>query len=247
MAFNLGWREGFAGGFREGWVRALQRIENEAGRLANEPIAPFIPDPSPAGLGAEAIRMLHDGAPAGSAPSPTADDEAGALLIEALRAGPVEVRRSPGAGPRPNASGAIGLVHAAAKAHPYRLTWAQVAMLAGRKPSGGHFNSSRKSAIDSGYLRDEGGRVVVTDEGQQLVGWQPGPVDLRELFLEALSEPARKMYRALLDVPRSPEALGRELGMQPRGGHWNSGMATLRRLGLIEGSSILSPAVLPDG
>jgi hypothetical protein len=80
---------------------------------------------------------------------------------------------------------------------------------------------------------------VVTDAGLQAVGWENAPADLSALFLEALSEPARKMYRSLLDCPASTDELGRRLAMQPRGGHWNSGLATLRRNSLIKDSRTL--------
>lgn len=51
---------------------------------------------------------------------------------------------------------------------------------------------------------------------------------------EALPQPAAKMFAALREGPTTIEGLADALGMQPRGGHWNNGIATLRRNGLID-------------
>lgn len=71
------------------------------------------------------------------------------------------------------------------------------------------------------------------------------PADLLE---QNLPQPAAKMFSAIRAEPGiTVIGLASVLGMQPRGGHWNSGMATLRRNGLIVESSdhlSVTPALL---
>lgn len=134
----------------------------------------------------------------------------------------------------PNASGGLGLVQAAARVHPARLTWSQIATIAGRKPRGGHFNSSRKAVIDGGLLVEADGLVSVTDAGLAAAGVDLPKGPLADIWSGALPQPAAKMFDAIRSRPGvTIIGLATVLQMQPRGGHWNNGMATLKRNGLI--------------
>lgn len=131
-------------------------------------------------------------------------------------------------------SGALGLVQAAAQCHPAALTWGQIAALAGRKPRGGHFNSSRKAAVDQGWLVDEGATVRCTPAGLAAAGVEPHTGPLADVWARVLPGPADKMFAAIRGHPGvTVIGLASILQMQPRGGHWNSGMATLKRNNLI--------------
>jgi hypothetical protein len=140
----------------------------------------------------------------------------------------------PSASAAPQTTGALGLVAAAAKVHPVGLTWGQIATLAGRKPSGGHFNASRKTALDKGWLAEAGGLVSATSQGLAAVDVKPRKGDPADVFAAALPQPARKMFETIRERPGiTLTGLASVLQMQPRGGHWNNGLATLRRNGLL--------------
>lgn len=134
-------------------------------------------------------------------------------------------------------SGSDGLLSVAVRHWPVRLTWGQIAALAGRKPRGGHFNASRKALVDGGLVRDANGTVDVTEEGFARAGGRPDqPADLAAAYLAALPGPANKMLAELLRAPNgslSIHELAAAIELQPRGGHWNSGIATLERCGIV--------------
>ena len=131
------------------------------------------------------------------------------------------------------------LLEAAAAIWPARLTWAALCASVGRKARGGHFNKTKKRLLESGLVVEEAGLVTLTnppDDGGVI------PADLLE---QNLPQPAAKMFSAIRSEPgMTKEQLGQVLGMQPRGGHWNSGMAILRNNGLIQDNGTLS--VLPE-
>jgi uncharacterized protein len=117
---------------------------------------------------------------------------------------------------------------------PAKLTWSQLATIAGRKARGGHFNAEVKRMRDEDLVRMDGDSVVVTDQGFAAAGGKPSrKADLAEAYLGALPNPANRMLEQLLkhDRVRVP-ALASAIGMKPTGGHWNSGLSTLVRCGL---------------
>lgn len=151
-----------------------------------------------------------------------------------------------------NAKGARTLLEAAAKTHPVRLTWGQVCLFAGRKPSGGHFNSSRKAALDLGWLVEKDDLVAVGTAGAAEIGLKPRDRPLIDIYAEVLPEPAKKFFAAIRRHPHgvTPHALAESLGMKAHGGHWNTGVSTLRRNGLItdiDGLMLVSPAITGVG
>jgi hypothetical protein len=123
----------------------------------------------------------------------------------------------------------------AVRHYPARLTWGQLAALAGRKARGGHFNTEKKRLLDGGLIRDEGEAAVPTAAGLDAAGGMPElPADLADAYLAALPGPADRMLRELIARPQiAASALASALGMKASGGHWNSGLATLARCGLI--------------
>ncbi len=112
---------------------------------------------------------------------------------------------------------------------PAKLTWPALAQTCGRKARGGHFNSIKKALIEGGYVEEINGLVVPTNPPSVPVG--DCPADALEVNLP---QPARKMFVEIRKNPGlSLHELASALNMQPRGGHWNSGMSVLKNNQLI--------------
>lgn len=121
------------------------------------------------------------------------------------------------------------LLNAALQVWPAKMTWGGLASMCGRKARGGYFNSVRKRLIDGGLLREENGLVILTSPPKTPVGAIPA-----DLLEQNLPQPAAKMFAAIRQRPGiTVVGLASVLQMQPRGGHWNNGMAILRRNDLI--------------
>lgn len=122
------------------------------------------------------------------------------------------------------------LLAAALSVWPARLTWSALAAMCGRKARGGHFNTARKALIDRGLVRMDGDLVTPTDPPATPEGAIPA-----DLLEQNLPQPAAKMFATIRQKPGiTIIGLASVLGVQPRGGHWNTGMSTLRRNGLID-------------
>jgi hypothetical protein len=133
------------------------------------------------------------------------------------------------------------LLVAAAQHAPARFTWGQLATLAGLKPSGGHFNSGRKSLREAAYVAESNGLMVATPAGLQAAGTVPPapstPTERLALWCDRLPAPAPEMLRTLAAQGAQymdADELAAVLGKKPSGGHWNTGIALLRNNGLIE-------------
>ena len=128
---------------------------------------------------------------------------------------------------------------------PAKLTWGGLATACGRKARGGHFNTARKRLIEDGLVREEGALVVPTNPPTAPDGVIPA-----DLLEEHLPQPAQKMFAAIRQHPGvTIIGLASVLQMQPRGGHWNTGMSVLRTNGLIEdraGSLFVTPSLLSE-
>ncbi len=135
------------------------------------------------------------------------------------------------------------LLAAALQVWPAKMTWAGLAAMCGRKARGGHFNTRRKALIDGGLVVMEGDLVVPANPPATAMGAIPA-----DLLEANLPQPAAKMFSAIRAAPGIAIAdLASRLGMQPRGGHWNNGMAILRRNGLITDKGGLRIAVGLNG
>ena len=133
------------------------------------------------------------------------------------------------------------LLGALAQHAPARFTWGQAAMLAGLKPSGGHYNAGRKQLRDLDLVDEAGDLVAGSAAGLAAAGAVPPapstPAERLSLWCDRLPSPAPEMLRALaVRGERYTEAveLAATLGKKPTGGHWNGGLALLRNNGLVE-------------
>lgn len=176
------------------------------------------------------------------APSPPTIDAVPAAT--ALAAPPA--RRQPRSAPSVAAVTNGALPSAAAKmlavlARGMRLTWGQTATLAGLKARGGHFNAGRKALRDGGYIDESEAGIAATEHGIEAAGGaRPKPTGTAELLAwwrEALPQTSGRVLDQLCRASGDWVDRGRladSLGLQPRGGHWNSAISMLRQNGLIE-------------
>ena len=133
------------------------------------------------------------------------------------------------------------VARALARHAPARFTWGQAATLAGLKPAGGHYNAWRKQLRDRGLVEEVVGFVSATTAGMTVAGAVPPapstPEERLALWCARLPSPAPEMLRALAAAGErytDTAELAAALAKKPTGGHWNSGIATLRNNGLIE-------------
>ena len=126
---------------------------------------------------------------------------------------------------------------------PARLTWRQVATLAGLAPSGGHWNAGRKQLRDTGLVEEGGNEVWATAAGVAAAGAvPPAPRDagsVLELWCSKLPSPGPEMLRVLAaaETLTTRAQLAAILNKKPTGGHWNAGLKALRVNGLVEETS----------
>lgn len=112
---------------------------------------------------------------------------------------------------------------------PVRRSWVQVATLAGLRARGGHFNAGRKALVDSGAIVESGGLVQIAAPSAGAAPYSANPAALVDLWAGSLSGAAPKILRLLFERgPMTRERIADELGMQPRGGHWNAAWKELR-------------------
>jgi hypothetical protein len=144
----------------------------------------------------------------------------------------------PKAAPRPvggvaspsGSPAALAIAELLDRINPARVTWTQAATMTGRKASGGNFNSARKWLRESGRIVEDGDFIRSSAEA-------PAGMSRDEaitLWKSVLSNPAPRMIDALETSPLGPDGLAERLGVQPRGGNWNNGLAQLRRNGVAE-------------
>ena len=129
---------------------------------------------------------------------------------------------------------------------PVRRSWQQVATLAGLKARGGHFNAGRKALVDAGLIDEAGGLVAIAVPSAGAKPEIRDPAALVGQWAGVLKGAAPKILRFLFKtLPRpgtvlmSREDIAHQLGMEPRGGHWNTGWKEMRDNGLVivEGGS----------
>lgn len=123
-----------------------------------------------------------------------------------------------------------------------KLTWAQTATLAGLKARGGSYNTGRKALRDGDYVSEwPDGGILASPQGIELAGGaQPRPSTPAKLLAwwrTALPSTPGRMLDQLCQQGGKwmrKDLLAGLLGVQPRGGSWNTAISTLRNNRLIE-------------
>ena len=148
-------------------------------------------------------------------------------------------------------AGGRALLRVLVQRAPARLTWGQIATLAGLKARGGYFNTGVRSLRASGSIEEGAGLVWTSLRALEQAGIEPGSAQtaaqVRAMWREKLPAPAPAMLDALAENgPLSIAELSDVLDLQPRGGFWNKGIAVLRnnRLVRIHGGVIQLTAEL---
>lgn len=129
-----------------------------------------------------------------------------------------------------SSTGTDPLLAVALAVWPAKLSWAGLASAAGLKARGGSFNTRKRRLLDNGLVREDGALVAPTRPPDVPEG--VSPADLLEQNLPKTSAEAFRVIRRLPGITTGQ--LAAELGVQPRGGSWNTRLSVLRSNGLIE-------------
>jgi hypothetical protein len=122
---------------------------------------------------------------------------------------------------------------------PVRRSWQRVATLAGLKARGGHFNAGRRALVENGLVAEAGALVAIAAPSATAGPAAHDPAALVETWARTLSGPAPAILKCLFAHQRrsggglSRAAVAEDLGLTPRGGHWNAGWKELRENGLV--------------
>lgn len=177
---------------------------------------------------------------------------AAAVDIPAARtsvAPPAAAPRAPAASPAPRApSGdgslgfaARGFLETLARLHPARVSVAQMATVAGRKPRGGSFNTAMKELREGDYVIEDGILIGLSARGASETGVESNVAmtgsQKRDLWLSVVPVASREILALLFRVHPawlSVEEVAAELGRQPRGGSWNTALKILVDNNLVD-------------
>ena len=249
-AFAQGKEEGLRQGIAAGWKAAATIFEREITIVAN--LFPATPDTEDAET--EIAAALGFASPSTQQkPAPIIREYISAKAPKAPEPSAPTSHTAPHSRPYPAPSTAAALNSAARKMlevldtnPPVRRSWQQVATLAGLKARGGHFNAGRKALVDAHLTNEAGGLVAIAAPSAGAKPEVHDPAALVEQWAGVLKGAASKILRFIFEtLPRpgtvlmSREDIAHRLGMEPRGGHWNTGWKELRDNGLVivEGGS----------
>lgn len=166
----------------------------------------------------------------------------GARSAVGRSAGPTPEGASPAAGGAsigltPSAMEMLSILKAIA---PAGASWAELALLAVRKPAGGSMNTAKKQLRDGGWVEESDGDVCSTEkangeESVPLGAWR-GPDELRALWGKSLGSTCAGIIARLGAVGGREEvpAIGAALGKAAHGGSWNTAVKALRTSGVAE-------------
>lgn len=146
-----------------------------------------------------------------------------------------------GTNEKPLVGGALRMLQVLVSRYPTKLTKAQLGTFSKMKPSGGSFNTYLSALRSRGYIADEGGLFLATQEGIDFIGENPNPPQTSEEVIEMwknnLSGGARRMFEILVEQYPAEvlrEELGAAAGVVHTGGSFGTYMSILRSNGLIE-------------
>jgi hypothetical protein len=111
---------------------------------------------------------------------------------------------------------------------PAKVPWGTLAAMVGNKARGGNFNAARKAMRESGLIVEDGDAVRSSKPIENFMTQEAAIA----LWKDVLSNPAPRMIEVLELRPMTREQIGDQLGIVPRGGNFNSGVAQLIRNGV---------------
>lgn len=166
----------------------------------------------------------------------------------ASKPAPVAVARSvppvPGAPPAGVPSGAMKILATAAKVHPLRLTWSQLATQSGYSTKSSTWEGHTATLRRVGLMRTENKQAVVTPEGlavADVTSSTPStPAEVLEFWTSKLKAGPASMLRALVNAGAnglSLQALCDVTGYSITSSTTEGHVATLKRNGLVEGGT----------
>lgn len=163
------------------------------------------------------------------APAPTSVKAAAQSLCLENAPKPARQPAPPREGPFELNAAARKMLEMLERIAPAKVPWGSLAAMIGNKARGGNFNAARKAMRDSGLIVEEGDYVrsaILAAEGMTRA-------EAFELWTSVLSNPAPKMMLELRKCDgMTKQQLGDALGIVPRGGNFNNGVAQLIRNGV---------------
>ncbi len=114
---------------------------------------------------------------------------------------------------------------------PACVPWGSLASMVGNKARGGNFNAARKAMRESGLIVEDGDTVRSSNPAAKGVT----RAEALQLWQNVLSNPAPRMIQALCSERDglTKVQIGERLGIVPRGGNFNNGVAQLIRNGVV--------------
>lgn len=155
-------------------------------------------------------------------------------------------------------AGAVRILQQLAARAPAGYSRAQVGALTGFAPKGGTFNTYLGDLRRGGYMEEREGLVYATDAGIQHLGAEipPTPTSHEEamaLWRGALRAGAFRMLEVVVSAGKAGigrEAIAEAVGMERKGGTFNTYLGDLRRNGLItesRGVAVANDILFPNG
>jgi hypothetical protein len=150
--------------------------------------------------------------------------------LEAIKPKPARQSQEPREGPVELNAAARKMLEMLDRIAPARVPWGSLAAMIGNKARGGNFNSARKAMRESGLIIEDGDTVRSAAQPTQSMSSD----EAFDLWCSVLSNPAPRMMEALRQTgDGSTKAdIGQMLGIVPRGGNFNNGIAQLIRNGV---------------
>lgn len=115
----------------------------------------------------------------------------------------------------------------------------QVALIAGLKPTGGHYTNTLGSLRTAGLIEyPNSGRVALTEHGRKASAADAAqwPYDGKERIVSCLNSPQKRIFEAIWKEGRevSRASIAESAGFQEAGGHFTNSLGRLRTLTLVD-------------
>lgn len=199
-------------------------------------------------------RLLRNGSAPPPAPLAAVAPARAPAAAQARTAEPAKAEAAGVTGPQQKVLDALATLLSFGEERPETTA---VAMLAGYRPSTGHFNNIRGSLNSAGLVVAEGGTISLTPAGKALA--RPRKIgtleELHAAWMEVLKAPQRRLLEVVIErypQPVRTEELAAAAGYTAGTGHFNNlrgqlhtlGAITYPGAGMVRASDLLFPAGL---